>query len=278
MKTDQDWTNVWPASHTFKWSAIPFPVRQGYVQKMIENEGIPPSRYANAELMKIPNFLHLTPNHIKKHCAALRKFCTAWPAGLETGEDCEKHFPVRVTTQDYVFDGASVRDRRAATVTLQIKLSSLKLDHHARDKLLRIVGERYDTKTDTLTLISDRCPLKRQNEDYVKYLLTAVYHESWKTETWESAKEEEDMEMYTWHMTKSKPRVVKTLNRMRDADPAFLQDRTINEAEIEKIPVVQKFKEALEQLHDEGESLYSLNKYKKSTRDLLNLPKFADDS
>ena len=278
MKTDQDWTNVWPASHTFKWSAIPFPVRQGYVQKMIENEGIPPSRYANAELMKIPNFLHLTPNHIKKHCAALRKFCTAWPVGLETGEDCEKHFPVRVTTQDYVFDGASVRDRRAATVTLQIKLSSLKLDHHARDKLLRIVGERYDTKTDTLTLISDRCPLKRQNEDYVKYLLTAVYHESWKTETWESGKEEEDMEMYTWHMTKSKPRVVKTLNRMRDADPAFLQDRTINEAEIEKIPVVQEFKEALEQLHDEGESLYSLNKYKKSTRDLLNLPKFADDS
>ncbi len=37
-----------------------------------ENEGIPKDKYANAELMKIPNFLHLTPNHIKKHCAALK--------------------------------------------------------------------------------------------------------------------------------------------------------------------------------------------------------------
>lgn len=41
-------------------------------QRLNENEGIPPGRYANAELMKIPNFLHLTPAHIKKHCEALK--------------------------------------------------------------------------------------------------------------------------------------------------------------------------------------------------------------
>lgn len=38
-----------------------------------DNDGIPPSKYANAELMKIPNFLHLTPNHVKKHCEALKR-------------------------------------------------------------------------------------------------------------------------------------------------------------------------------------------------------------
>jgi len=37
-----------------------------------ENQGMPPGKYANAELMKIPNFLHLTPAHIKQHCAAMK--------------------------------------------------------------------------------------------------------------------------------------------------------------------------------------------------------------
>ena len=37
-----------------------------------ENHGISPGKYGNAELMKIPNFLHLTPAHIKKHCAAIK--------------------------------------------------------------------------------------------------------------------------------------------------------------------------------------------------------------
>ena len=31
MKVDQDWTNVWPTAASFKWSVIPFPVRQGAV-------------------------------------------------------------------------------------------------------------------------------------------------------------------------------------------------------------------------------------------------------
>jgi len=32
MPIDQDWTNVWPSAHTFKWSVVPLPVRQGYVE------------------------------------------------------------------------------------------------------------------------------------------------------------------------------------------------------------------------------------------------------
>ena len=35
MSTEQDWTDVWPTASTFKWSAVPFPVRQGYVEVKI---------------------------------------------------------------------------------------------------------------------------------------------------------------------------------------------------------------------------------------------------
>ena len=34
-------------------------------------------------------------------------------------------------------------------------------------------------------LRADRCPYRGQNEDYCKYLLTALLHESWRTEEWE---------------------------------------------------------------------------------------------
>ncbi len=72
MSVDQDWTNVWPTRSMFKQSAVPLPVRQGYVKNLSENGGLPPEKYANTELMKIPNFLHLTPLHIKKQCAAIK--------------------------------------------------------------------------------------------------------------------------------------------------------------------------------------------------------------
>ena len=72
MLLDQDWTNVWPTTSTFKHSAFPIPVRQGLVKNLIENKGLPPEKYANTELMKIPNFLHLTPPHVKKHCEAIK--------------------------------------------------------------------------------------------------------------------------------------------------------------------------------------------------------------
>ena len=56
-----------------------------------------PSKHGNTELLKIPNFLHLTPPVVKKHCEAIKKFCTPWPAALHTDEDVDKHFPLQVT-------------------------------------------------------------------------------------------------------------------------------------------------------------------------------------
>jgi hypothetical protein len=94
MRPDQDWGSVWPAARTFHPAVVPLPVRQGVVQTKRQ---VVPAKYANAELMKIPNFLHLTPPVIRKHCSAIKKFCTAWPNGLETDEAVEQHFPFKVS-------------------------------------------------------------------------------------------------------------------------------------------------------------------------------------
>ena len=51
------------------------------------------------------------------------EFCTEWPAGLETDEACQKHFPVEVQSSDFVFSGPSIRDPRARNVTVRVSYS-----------------------------------------------------------------------------------------------------------------------------------------------------------
>ena len=79
MLPDQDWPSVWPAARTFHPASVPLPLRQGVIQ---QKKLLPPEKYANTELMKIPNFLHLTPPAINRHCEAIKKFCTPWPKGI----------------------------------------------------------------------------------------------------------------------------------------------------------------------------------------------------
>ena len=175
MPVDQDWPSVWPGPKTFHPASVPLPVRQGYPLK---NQA-PFGKFANAELMKIPNFLHITPVAVRKHCEAIKQFCTEWPVGLETNEKCEKYFPLEVITSDYCYSSPTIREPLARIVNLRVKLSALTLDTHAKDKLLRLLGNRYDPDTDYITITTDRCPTRKQNMDYAQYLLTAVYHESW---------------------------------------------------------------------------------------------------
>lgn len=173
MPVDQDWGNIWPGPRSFHPATVPLPVRQGYIEK-----GVSPGKYGNAELMKIPNFLHLTPPVIKKQCEALKKFCTPWPKALDSDEKCDQHFPFEVTTSDYCHSSPTIRDPLARIVTVRFALSSLKLGSKAKDKFLRLVGDRYDSETDMVTIVTDRCPLRKQNYDYALYLATALYHES----------------------------------------------------------------------------------------------------
>jgi len=78
MTIDQDWPSVWPTAASFKSSVVPLPIRMGYQKKWWRDP--PPPKHGNLELMKIPNFLHLTPNAIqRRHCNAvsLRMYCTS---------------------------------------------------------------------------------------------------------------------------------------------------------------------------------------------------------
>jgi len=192
MTPDQSWGDVWPAARTFHPATVPLPIRQGVVQTKRQ---VVPAKYANAELMKIPNFLHLTPPVISTHCSAISKFCTEWPKGLDTEEDIANNFPITITTSDYLNSNSSIRDRRARIVTYRINVDSLALDSHARDKIIRLVGDRFNEETGEITVTADRCPYRGQNEDYCKYLLTALYHESWTVEDWES-KAVQDKEVF----------------------------------------------------------------------------------
>lgn len=257
MLLDQDWTSVYPTAATFKPSAVPLPVRMGNPLR----RGAPPDKYGNLELMKVPNFLHLTPLAIKKHCAVLKEFCTEWPAALSDDDQCKQHFPIELKSMDYVFAGPSIRNPKARVVTLQIKLSSLNLDKHGRKKLIKLAGSRYNAERDTLTIQTDRCPLRMQNEDYAMYLLTVLYHESCKTEAWESEKEEGDMDEYIWEGSMSEKNALQTLS---------MSCATSSE-EILQSPSVQEYRSAMLNLHNEGETEDSISTYKESVKKMLNI-------
>ncbi|KAM6091014.1 small ribosomal subunit protein mS35 isoform 1-T1 [Theristicus caerulescens] len=263
MTVDQDWSSVYPTAAAFKPASVPLPIRMGYPVK----RGVPPPKEGNLELIKIPNFLHLTPPAIKKHCAALKDFCTEWPSALDSDEKCERHFPIEIETVDYVSAGTSLRNPKARVVTLRVKLSNLNLDDHAKKKLIKLVGERYCKDTDTLTITMDRCPLRRQNYDYGIHLLTVLYHESWKTEMWESEKTEEDMEEYIWENSRSQKNALDTLLRIKASDNVS----NVTKEELLASEVVKNYRNSVIALKNEGETENNMSQYKESVKKLLNI-------
>ncbi|XP_060695352.1 small ribosomal subunit protein mS35 [Hemiscyllium ocellatum] len=262
MEVDQNWCNVYPTAAAFKPSVVPLPIRMGYPVK----RGVPPAKIGNLELIKIPNFLHLTPPAIKQHCTALKEFCTEWPAMLDSDEKCKHHFPIEIKTTNYVAAGPSVRNSNARVVTMTVRLSSLNLDDHAKKKFIKLVGNRYNKDTDILTITTDRCPLRRQNYNYAMYLLTVLYHESWKTEAWELDKTEADMDEYIWENSPSEKNALDTIFRMKKAEklPASKED-------IISSPEVHNYKLSVVNIKNEGETENNILQYKESVKKLLKL-------
>ncbi|XP_033114407.1 28S ribosomal protein S35, mitochondrial-like [Anneissia japonica] len=267
MHEDQEWSDVYPTAASFKWSAVPLPIRMGYPVK----RGIPPHKYGNAELLKIPNFLHLTPPAIKKQCAALKELCTQWPNELkEDAELCQKMFPVEVEVSDYIRSGPSVRHPDARIVSIKVSLDSLPLDKHARWKLIQLVGERYNRETNTITITTDRCPLRKQNYDYAMYLLTVLFHESWVTEPWESDITPDDMEEYVWDLQPSKNNILQTLARNNRQGELHTEISEAEEHELLKTDGIQEYKMAVEAMMNTGEGEDTLNAYKKAVLKLVH--------
>ncbi|KAJ7997897.1 hypothetical protein DPEC_G00216930 [Dallia pectoralis] len=264
MPVDQDFTAVYPTAASFRSGSVPFPVRMGFPVK----RGVPPQKKGNLELIKIPNFLHLTPAAIKKHCEALKLFCTEWPSALDSEATCDEHFPIKIESKAYVSAGTSIRNPSARIVNLRVKLSSLNLDDHARKKMLKLLGDRYCTETDKITIITDSCPVRQQNYDYAMYLLTVLYHESWKTEPWESEKTVADMEVYSWEDSPSQKNALSTLVRMCPAGEGegdAVRENLLGRRE------VQEYKESVVRLKNEGESEGSVLQYREAVKKLLKL-------
>ncbi|XP_061577096.1 small ribosomal subunit protein mS35 [Cololabis saira] len=264
MAVDQDWLAVYPSATPFRPNSIPLPVRMGYPVR----GGIPPEKKGNLELIKIPNFLHLTPAAIKKHCEALKPFCTEWPSALDTDAKCDMDFPVKVESTDYMSAGQSLRNPSARIVHLKVKLSSLNLDDHARKKMLKLVGERYCKDTDILTITTDSCPLRQQNYDYAMYLLTVLFHESWKFEPWEAEKSVADREEYIWEDSPSQKNILDVLLRMKvagEGDDQEARDQLLERRE------VQEYKDSVVRLKNEGESESTMLQYKEAVKKVLSL-------
>jgi len=193
---------------------------------------------------------------------------------LETDEKQEEAFPIQFISSDYCHALPTIRNPLSRIATIKFKLSLLKLDTHARDKFLRLIGERHDPETDEVTIVTDRCPLKRQNYDYAIYLLTgklnqrrqpasslnlsfilALYHESQVVEEWENTKSEADMEYYDWNNNKSKEVATAILSWGLPAD--------------QRVEPPQEYAKCVENLINEGENEYNLEKYKEQVVKML---------
>lgn len=144
-------------------------------------------------------------------------------------------------------------------------MSNFPLDKHAKDKFLRLVGDKYDADTDVVTIVTDRCPLRQQNYEYAQYLLTATFHESWVTEPWEATKTEADMEEYIWSRNKSK----------QSAEAILRWGGQQKDDEVVNVP--SEYSASVEQIINDGENEYNIEKYKGAVLNLLQLTPFKND-
>ncbi len=140
-------------------------------------------------------------------------------------------------------------------------MSDLKLDERAENKFIKLAEHRYDKETDMLTLVADKCPYRRQNEDYANYLLTTLYHEAKNMEEWESEMTEEDYANFKWDKTRSKENILATLSKIENKSAESLLESK----------KVDRYRNNLKKVFDEGESQENLNAYKKSVLEILDL-------
>lgn len=274
MDTSQDWTAVWPAARTFNASVVPLPIRMG--TRPDPERRAPFKKQGNLELVKIPNFLHLTPAAIKKHCDAIKKFCTPFPEELkEDSELTHDVVPVSLIYNDYVHQGSSIRDNRARVITTQVKLADLHLDASAEEKIKRLLGSRYDEPTDTITILTDRCHTRKQNMDYAGYLLTVLYHESQKHEAWEQMKQREDNLKVEFEGSRCESELVSLLRNALSHDalkPAVADVGPDADAEaLKEHEKVKEFGKMWFEYRNTEETPESTRRYAESVRSLLGL-------
>uniref|UniRef100_A0A1I7T6A4 MRP-S28 domain-containing protein n=1 Tax=Caenorhabditis tropicalis TaxID=1561998 RepID=A0A1I7T6A4_9PELO len=219
----QKWSDVWPAARTFASSVVPLPVRMGS-RPNVEKRA-PFKKEGNLELVKIPNFLHLTPAAIKMHCDAIKKFCTPYPPELLSKSTT---LPIQVQYSTYIHQGTNIRDIRSRVVTMIVDVESLKLGDVAMEKFIRLAGDRFDEKSRELTIVTDRCHTRKQNLDYAYYLLTVLYHEANKVEQWAELKERSDNLKVEFEGSSTKTKLTELIEKAKTAGLAT-DEKSIDE-------------------------------------------------
>uniref|UniRef100_A0A7E4VQ62 MRP-S28 domain-containing protein n=1 Tax=Panagrellus redivivus TaxID=6233 RepID=A0A7E4VQ62_PANRE len=260
MPVDQDWPSVWPAAATYKSSVVPLPIRMGTRKK--PEKRAPFKKVGNLELLKIPNFLHLTPEHIKRHCEAMKKFTTPFPPELiQNPSLAESEFPVTVRYSDYLHQGTSLRDPRARVNTIEVKLDSFPdFDEHAKDKFRHLVGSRFNEETNTLTIVTDRCYTRKQNREYADFLLTALYYEALKVESWEELKARNDNLKVEFAGSKVEKRIAELAKKAEDVSPS----------------AVKEFAETWYEYRNQPETPELTRSYEDSVRKLLGISRLVE--
>uniref|UniRef100_A0A1I7XJ70 MRP-S28 domain-containing protein n=1 Tax=Heterorhabditis bacteriophora TaxID=37862 RepID=A0A1I7XJ70_HETBA len=274
MSTDQDWSAVWPTARSFNASTVPLPIRMG--SRPDPEKKAPFKKQGNLELVKIPNFLHLTPNTIKKHCEAIKKFCTEFPPELAHNKKLlNKKFPIKIGYNTYVHQGTNIRDNRTRVVTMEIDVASLKLSSRAREKMIRLSGNRFDEASNTLTIITDRCYTRKQNLEYAYYLLTVLYHESNKVESWESLKCSEDNLRVEFRQSKSHTNLINTVSKAIQHDGLETPLKSLGvdakQEDIANHPTMEQFEDMWESYRNTEETVESTRNYAKHIRAVLGL-------
>uniref|UniRef100_A0AC34R880 Ribosomal protein S24/S35 mitochondrial conserved domain-containing protein n=1 Tax=Panagrolaimus sp. JU765 TaxID=591449 RepID=A0AC34R880_9BILA len=278
MPVDQDWPSVWPAAATYKSSVVPLPIRMG--SRKNPEKRAPFKRFGNLELLKIPNFLHLTPEHIKRHCEAIKKFCTPFPKELiDNPELLEKFFPVTVKYSDYLHQGTSLRDPRARINTVELKSAAFGFDQPSKDKFRHLVTGRYNEETDKLTIVTDRCFTRKQNREYADFLLTALYFESKKREKWEELRQREDNLKVEFDGSRVQERIVDFVKKTsQNGEPVLsvtADGKEINKEQILNHPTVKTFAETWYEYRNKKETPESTRSYESRVRELLGIQKLV---
>ena len=173
--SQEDWSDVYPAEKPLDPYLIELPLRGG--GHKIRKE-LPPIAEGNAVFWQSPNFFHLTPPAIQKHCEALEPLLTEWPSDLP-------YCPVEVETTDFLLSGNERYHQDGRHVRMEVDFDSLQLTGRPREKMLELLEDKYDVDKNVIKLESRRCPTKTQNKDYLYYLLKVLYFEANRSEKWE---------------------------------------------------------------------------------------------
>merc|ERR1719427_1687062 len=163
---------------------------------------------------------------------------------------------------------------RSRTVEKKIRLCHLVMDSHARSKILQLAGEeRYDRRTDILTIKSNRCPLRQQNMDYTDYLLTALYFESWKTESWEMVENvhnDGSEQVYWWNSSKSYNNLKRIVEAQKKSTEMLTESPQVRDY-CEAVTAIKLEPEPFEKYKYSPERKELVDNYRTSVMELLGL-------